>query len=308
MDRIAVIDIGTNAVKLLIGERREDGRMHAASDESRIVRLGEGLRETGRLSEKALERNAQAVAAFAEQARQSGAARILCVGTMALRMAENRADFLARVDALCGVQVQVISGEEEARLSCQAVLSTQPIPLRGETVIFDTGGGSTEFIYVQEGAVQKRISVPLGAVGLTESCLQGDPVAEGAVAEALWRIEEALDAAGICGSPEAVIGIGGAVTTMGAVERGLLRYAPAQVDGMQLSLADVRRQVAAYACCTLSQRCGIPGMQPGRADVILGGACIVEQILTRLSAPALTVSVRGLRHGLAYEALNGTCR
>ena len=147
---------------------QEDGTIKTILDKNDIAQLGEGLRETGVICPEALERNAQSVAAFAKEAIENGAEKIVSVGTMALRTAKNSADFVARVKELCGVEVQVIPGEEEARLSYLAVLSGLPLEEGGELVIFDTGGGSTEFIFGQGTTLKNRFSVNLGALIITE--------------------------------------------------------------------------------------------------------------------------------------------
>ena len=176
MKRVAIIDIGTNSIKFFVGERMEDGTIKTIIDKNDIAQLGEGLRETGVICPEALERNAQSVATFAKEAVENGAEKIVSVGTMALRVAKNSADFVARVKELCGVEVQVIPGEEEARLSYLAVLSGLPLEEGGELVIFDTGGGSTEFIFGQGTTLKNRFSVNLGALIITEKFFAEDPV------------------------------------------------------------------------------------------------------------------------------------
>ena len=127
MTKVAIIDIGSKSIKFFVGERNEDGSIATILDTNNIAALGEGLAQTGRISDEALERNAQAVKEFADKARELGAEKIISVGTMALRSAANSADFVERVKELCDVDVQIIPGEEEARLSYLAVLSGLPL-------------------------------------------------------------------------------------------------------------------------------------------------------------------------------------
>ncbi len=300
MKRVAIIDIGSNSIKFFVGERREDGTIAAIVDENDIARLGEGLRETGRISDEALERNAQSVAAFAKKAKDNGAEKIVSVGTMALRTAANSADFVKRVKELCGVEVQIIPGEEEARLSYLAILSGMPVP-DGDLVIFDTGGGSTEFIFGKGTTLVNRFSVNLGAIRITEKFFADDPVKPGSVEDAVREIDEEFAAAGVTGKPVKLVGMGGTVTSMGAVKHKMVKYDPDVIQGSTLTRADVDGQIADYAARTVEQRRELPGLQPKRADVILAGACILKDILTRLDAPELTISDRGLRHGLAFD-------
>ena len=304
MKRVAIIDIGTNSIKFFVGERNEDGTIQTIIDKNDIAQLGEGLRETGLINPEALERNAQSVAAFAKEALENGAEKIVSVGTMALRTAKNSADFVARVKELCGVEVQIIPGEEEARLSYLAVLSGLPLEEGGELVIFDTGGGSTEFIFGEGTTLKNRFSVNLGALIITENFFADDPVKEGSVDAAVAYIDEEFAKAGVIGKPIQVVGMGGTVTSMGAVKHKMVKYNPDIIQGSTLTKEDVQEQVDTYAARTVEQRRELPGLQPKRAGTILAGACILKDILARLDAPQLTISDRGLRHGLAFDLLN----
>ncbi|MGN0158822.1 MAG: hypothetical protein ACI39W_06760 [Brotaphodocola sp.] len=300
MKRVGIIDIGSNSIKFFVGEKGEDGTIKTIVDKNDIARLGEGLRETGRISDEALERNAQSVAAFAAEAKENGAEKIVSVGTMALRSAANSADFVARVKELCGVEVQIIPGEEEARLSYLAILSGMPVP-DGDLVIFDTGGGSTEFIFGKGTELIKRFSVNLGAIRITEKFFTEDPVAEGSVAAAVKEIDEEFAAAGVEGTPVKLVGMGGTVTSMGAVKHKMVKYDPNVIQGSILTKADIEEQIEEYSKRTIEQRRELPGLQPKRADVILAGACILKDITERLGVDELTISDRGLRHGLAFD-------
>ena len=192
MNKVAIIDIGSKSIKFFVGERTEDGTIRTILDTNDIAALGEGLSKTGRISDEALERNAQSVAAFAAKARELGAEKIVSVGTMALRSAENSADFVARVKELCDVGVQIIPGEEEARLSYLAVLSGLPLQ-DGDLVIFDTGGGSTEFIFGHGTELKNRFSVNLGSNRITEDFFADDPVKEGSVEKAVAQIQDMIE-------------------------------------------------------------------------------------------------------------------
>ena len=300
MKRVAVIDIGSNSIKFSVGEQGTDSTIQTIVDKNDIARLGEGLSETGRISDEALERNAQSVAAFAAEAKELGADIIVCVGTMALRSAANSADFVARVKGLCGIEVQIIPGEEEARRSYLAILSGMPVP-DGDLVIFDTGGGSTEFIFGHGTELVNRFSVNLGAIRITEKFFADDPVKPGSTEAAMQEIDREFAQAGVNGRPVKVVGMGGAVTSMGAVKHKMVKYDPDVMRGSALTKADIAEQIAAYREKTIAQRREMPGLQPKRADVILAGACILWDIVDRLGVDQLIISDRGLRHGLAFE-------
>lgn len=300
MDTVkAVIDVGTNSIKFHAARKKADGSLETVLDKNDIARLGEGLRETGLISPEALERNALSVAAFAEKAKELGAVPEI-VGTMALRTAKNAADFASRVKELTGLDVRIIPGEEEARLSYLAVLSGLPLA-GGELVTFDTGGGSTEFVYGRGTEMVRKFSIPLGAVRITEEFFADDPVRPGSVDAAVKEIRSSLTGGGVLGSPEVIVGMGGTVTSLASVKFKMETYDPDVVQGSVLTLAELKDMAAMFASMTLEERKGVTGLQPKRADVILAGTCIVCVILELLGAPSFTVSDRGLRHGLAYE-------
>lgn len=300
MSRKAIIDIGSNSIKFFVGELSADGTITTVLDTNDIARLGEGLDKTGEISPEAMERNVASVAAFAAKAKELGADQIVSVGTMALRKAANSAQFVSKVKEACGVEVQIIPGEEEARLSYLAILSGLPIH-DGELVVFDTGGGSTEFIFGKGTEVTKRFSVNLGAVRITENYLKSDPVTPDEVQAALAQIDKEFAEAGVDGHPTQLVGMGGTVTSMGAVKHKMVKYDPNVIQGSTLTRSDIQEQIAEYSRRTVEQRKELPGLQPKRADVILAGACILDTITRRLGADSLTISDRGLRHGLAYD-------
>ncbi|QTQ12056.1 Ppx/GppA family phosphatase [Treponema parvum] len=301
MSRKAIIDIGSNSIKFFVGELAADRTIKTVLDTNDIARLGEGLDSTGAISPEAMERNVASVAAFAKQAKELGADQIVSVGTMALRKASNSAEFVEKVKKTCGVEVQIIPGEEEARLSYLAILSGLPLEEDADLVVFDTGGGSTEFIYGKGTQMVKRFSVNLGAVRITENYLKADPVSPADVQAAIAQIDKEFKEAGVNGKPAQLVGMGGTVTSMGAVKHKMVKYDPSVIQGSRLTKKDIEEQIEEYSKRTVEQRKELPGLQPKRADVILAGACILKVITDRLGADGLTISDRGLRHGLAFD-------
>ena len=300
MSRKAIIDIGSNSIKFFVGELAADKTIATVLDTNDIARLGEDLDKTGMINPEPMKRNVEAVAKFAAQAKELGADEIVAVGTMALRKASNSADFVKQVKEACGVEVQIIPGEEEARLSYLAILSGMPVQ-DGDLVVFDTGGGSTEFIYGHGKELVKRFSVNLGAVRITENYLKSDPVTADEVAAAIAQINKEFEEAGVTGAPTQLVGMGGTVTSMGAVKHKMVKYDPDVIQGSTLTKEDIEAQIKDYSSRTVEQRKELPGLQPKRADVILAGACILKVITERLGADKLTISDRGLRHGLAFD-------
>ena len=297
----AIIDVGTNSIKFCLAEGCADGSYKVLKDANDIARLGEGLKDTGMIAADPLERNAQSVAKFAAEAREAGADEVVVVGTMALRVAKNAADFIARVKELTGLTLRVLPGEEEAQLSYVAVMSGITGAAEANLVTFDTGGGSTEFVFGEAGKLVRKFSLNVGAVRFTEQYLSQMPVSTEKLAEARAAIKKELAEGGVKGPVAFLVGMGGTVTSMASVKHKMAVYDPDVIQGSSLTAEDVKAQIADYAAKTLDQRREVVGLQPKRADVILAGACIVEAILDLCGAKSLTVSDRSLRHGLMYQ-------
>jgi exopolyphosphatase / guanosine-5'-triphosphate,3'-diphosphate pyrophosphatase len=302
--RFAVIDVGTNSVKFHIGERSADGTWRTIVDRAEVTRLGEGLDEDGRLKAEPIRRTAHAITAMLREAWEDEVEEVAAVGTAGLRMASNSAELIDVVRADSGVEVQVISAEEEARLAYLAVTAALGHD-RGSLVVFDTGGGSSQFTFGHDGHVDERFSVNVGAVRFTERYGLDGAVPEEVVAEALDGIAADLDRLGGRASPDRLVGMGGAVTNMAAVEHELARYEPEIVQGTVLDAAEIDRQIELYRTRSADERRNIIGLQPNRAEVILAGACIVRTVMSRLGSDSLTVSDRGLRHGVLVERYGG---
>jgi exopolyphosphatase / guanosine-5'-triphosphate,3'-diphosphate pyrophosphatase len=300
MPRYAVIDVGTNSVKFHIGERREDGTWRTVVDRAEITRLGEGLEKTGEINSDAMERTVSAIAAMASEARANGVTAIAAAGTMGMRTARNSQQFIDAVQQRCGVRIEVIPGDEEGRLAYLAVKSGLGLS-EGSLVIFDTGGGSTQFTFGRGALVEERFSLNVGAVRFTEQYGLGGVVSPEKLRAALDAISAELARIGNRPSPDALVGMGGAITNIAAVKHGLAKYDPDIVQGSVIERAEIERQIELYRSRSLDDRRKIVGLQPKRADVILAGACIVKTVMDKLSKGTLSVSDRGLRHGLLID-------
>jgi exopolyphosphatase / guanosine-5'-triphosphate,3'-diphosphate pyrophosphatase len=298
--RFAVIDVGTNSVKLHVGERRADGSWQTIVDRAEVTRLGEGLHDTGALQPEPARRTAAAIVGMVEESRRAGAAEIAAVATAGMRRAENSAELVEAVQERCGVGIEVISGEEEARLAYFAATSGLEVG-HESLVVFDTGGGSTEFTFGRAGRVEERFSVDVGAAQYTERFGLDGAVSDGDVAQALQAIAADLAQLDDRPPPAALVGLGGALTNLAAVRHRLAAYDADVVQGTVLDCREIDRQIDLYKGRTAEQRREIVGLQPQRAEVILAGACIVRTVLDKLQCDELTVSDRGLRHGLLVE-------
>jgi exopolyphosphatase / guanosine-5'-triphosphate,3'-diphosphate pyrophosphatase len=298
--RFAVIDIGTNSVKLHVGERGAGDAWRTVSDRAVVTRLGEGLNEHGELQPEPVRRTADTIVEMVEESRRLGVAEIAAVATAGMRIATNASELVETVRERCGVGIEVISGEEEARLAYIAATSELDLG-QGSLVVFDTGGGSTEFTFGQPGHVDERFSVDVGAAPYTARFGLDGVVSDDALAEA--RAAIATDLARLDGRPrpDALVGMGGALTNLAAVRHQLAAYDSDVVQGTVLDSQEIDSQIGLYRTRSADERREIVGLQPARAEVILAGALIVRTVLDKLDCDELTVSDRGLRHGVLVE-------
>jgi len=300
LPRFAVVDVGTNSVKFLVAEREADGSWRTVVDRAEVTRLGEGLQGAGVLSPEAMERTAEAVAGMVDEARRDDAVEIAAVGTAGLRIARNGSAFVDLVAARCGVDVEVVTGQEEGRLAFLATTSALG-SVAGSLVVFDTGGGSSQFTFGHDATVDEQFSVNVGAARFTEQFGLDGPVSKEVLSRALGAIAGDLDRLDGRPEPDALFGMGGAVTNLASVAHELRTYDPEVVQGTVLEGAEIDRQIELYRTSAAEERRHVVGLQPNRAEVILAGACIVRTVLEKLGRSSLVVSDRGLRHRLLAE-------
>ena len=299
-EHYAVIDAGTNSIKFHIGERDREGRWRTVVDRAELTRLGEGLAEHGTILDAAIERSVAAIAAMVDEAKRHGVRAIAAVGTAGLRRARNANEVLDAIHKRTGLRVEVISGEEEGRLAYLAAKAG--LGLRtGSLVVFDTGGGSSQFTFGHDAIVDERFSVDVGAVSYTERYRLDRAVSPDVLREAMAAMS--VDLARIDGrpAPEVLVAMGGAVTNLTAVRHALAKYDPTVVQGTVLDRAEIDRQIELYRSRDAEARRAIIGLQPKRAEVILAGACIIRTVMEKLGKDRLIVSDRGLRHGVLAE-------
>jgi exopolyphosphatase / guanosine-5'-triphosphate,3'-diphosphate pyrophosphatase len=303
--RSAFIDIGTNTILCLIAEVRDGERFRVLDDLAEITRLGQGVGETFKISAEGEARSREVLERYLNQCRDLGVEEIHAVGTSALRDAANSKEVRERLKHHLGLDIRVLSGEEEAAYSFLAV--QRGLSLSGqELLVVDIGGGSTEFIWGNDTGIQRAASVDLGSVRLTERFLRSDPVTAeecALVVEAVNRELTALRQASAYAPAVKMIGIAGTFTTLAAVEKRLLRYSHSDVHGSRLTLSEVQRQRKLFQRKSIQERKKIPGLEPKRADVILAGAILIEQIMTQFQTDQVIVSDQGVRYGLLYERL-----
>jgi exopolyphosphatase / guanosine-5'-triphosphate,3'-diphosphate pyrophosphatase len=299
MARFATIDVGSSSVLIHVAERLDGGAFTPLADQAELTQLGEGLAATGVLCQQAMARTVHTLAGFVALSRELGVVATAAVGTMALRSARNAPAFVARVQRELGLRIQVLSGEEEARLAFLAASSQ--LPRSGEpVVVFDVGGGSTEFIHGRGAHIERRESLDLGALQLTAAFLSSDPSSPAELAVLSRHLDEALS--GLEPYPASrLIASGGTACNLAAHHLGLEVYDPERVHGTVLSRGTLEAMLTSLCSRTIAERRALPGIQHRRAGTILAGATLIVAVQRKLRAQALTVSDRGLRHSLMHE-------
>ena len=295
----AVIDIGSNSIKMRIA-RISHGRVHVIRDETEVVRLGRGMGISGMLLPENMKASCDAVQRMTQRASLMGA-EIFVVGTMALRTALNSEVFVKMVKETSGQDIHILSGEDEAKYSWFGAVDG--LDLKGDSVMFDSGGGSTEFVLGTAEEVKRVVSVPVGAVSLSEKyfSVHDKPVKKSACDEAVNYVRDMLTAHNIADfrtENMQVIAVGGGAVTMARVKHACENFNPSLLHGSILTRKDIVRQIRMYSSLTLSERENVIGLPASRADVILGSACIIFTALEILGAKSCMISINGLRHGL----------
>jgi exopolyphosphatase / guanosine-5'-triphosphate,3'-diphosphate pyrophosphatase len=332
--RVAAIDCGTNSIRLLIADiNPEEERAPSPSAPSpsapspsgpgqptpasltdltrqmRIVRLGEGVDRTGRLSAAALDRTMTALREYADLIAEAKPEAIRMVATSATRDAANSAEFTGRVTDILGVAPEVITGDEEAWLSFTGAtrelagtnLAAECLP---PYLVTDIGGGSTEFVLGGPGGVEGARSVNIGCVRLTERHLHGDPPLAAEIEATRRDIDAALaEAASVVPPAKArtLVGLAGSVTTIAAIALGLDRYIPERIHHARVTADEVAGITTRLLAMTKAERAEIPGMHPGRIDVIAAGALILDRIMTTFAFTEVLVSEHDILDGIAWS-------
>jgi exopolyphosphatase/guanosine-5'-triphosphate,3'-diphosphate pyrophosphatase len=317
MARVAAIDCGTNSIRLLVADvtRRADGSctLRDVHREMRIVRLGEGVDATGRLSVAALMRARDALADYTLTVRRKGAERVRMVATSATRDAANRDEFFSMTRSLLGTEAEVISGDEEARLSFTGAVGDLE-PDDGPFLVADIGGGSTELVTGTWDGARAEItaarSVDIGCVRITERCLRGDPPTADEIAAARELagkiLADAFDTVPVA-EARTWVGVAGTITTLAAVALGLPEYDSNVTHLSRLSRAEVTATTERLLAATHAQRAANKAIHPGRVDVIGGGALITsvlaDELHTRAGIAELLVSEHDILDGIALSLI-----
>jgi len=286
--RVGVVDLGTNSTRLLVADV-DGGTVHEVARRTTITRLGEGVDERRRLLPLPVARVRNVLSDYRRELEQLGAERVLAVATSAVRDAENGEAFLGEIEWSYGFATRLVTGEEEAELTRRGVADGRG--LENGTLVLDVGGGSTQLITAGD-----RLSVDVGSVRLTERHLRSDPPSAGELAAAAADLRSVLPDL----QPTDAVGVAGTITTLAALELG--GYDRDRVHGHWLSRESIEAQLERLASLPLAKRSELPGLEPERAPVIVGGALVVREVLERYGLSGLEASERDLLHGAALEA------
>ena len=313
MRTLAAIDIGTNSIKLLVANVEDDGTLEVLSREKAMVRLGSETLRTGRLSAEAIEAGASTVEQLVKLAESSGAEVVRAVATCAVRESSNADDFLQAVKKRTGVRVDVISGEEEARLINLALRSEFPAQ-QDPLFLVDIGGGSTELVISDGSRVLLTESLPLGVVRLADLFGRNDPPSDKdrkAMKKAIRRVaRRAADAVRKKGF-KTCVGSSGTIQSLSLVhEAAVVGREPSPTGHRTLTRGGLKKVNRLLRKTTEKEKLRIPGLDPRRRDISVPGGLLLSWILKRTGAEAILVGERGLREGLLldYVARHGETR
>ncbi len=303
---VAAVDCGTNSTRLLI----TDGSGNTLARLMRVTRLGQGVDATHALDSGAVDRTVDVLRGFRKEMDHHGVTRTRLVATSAVRDADNGPDFLRQATDVIGAQAELLAGQEEGRLAYLGATSELP-PCSGIYVVVDIGGGSTELVVEVDGRIE-AVSMDMGCVRLTERHLLHDPPEPSEVAAAMDLIADELDLAvttvtALAALPpkSQLIGLAGTVSTLMALELGVVRYDRTLIHHGVLTLGMVDRWCETLAHENANARAARPGMLDGRQDVIVGGALILRGVMSRFGFGECLVSESDILDGLAMSILNG---
>jgi len=302
-ERRAVIDVGTNSVKLLVGDVAGDS-LTPVTETSKQTRLGAGFYATRRLQPSAIASTAEAVKEFSHTAQKLGAKSLRLVATSAARDAHNADELAQAIRQSCGLEMEVISGDREADWVFRGVTSN-PKLAASPVLILDVGGGSTEFIVGENAVPQFRDSYSLGTVRLLEQLHPGDPPGLRALMACRVWLRDFLKlqvvpllrpALAACQRPVQLVGTGGTATLLSRIQGQMADFDRDKIESTPITLDIIRVHLESHWQMTLADRQKIVGLAPKRADVILTGIAIYEAIMEQLGFNELTISTRGLRY------------
>ncbi len=291
----AIIDIGSSSLKCVIA-RLQQGKTAILDDLNLVTKLGAELASSGNIGTASMDRNIQALQEIQAACNKHRVEEVICVGAETLRKAGDAAVFRDRVRSELGWELRTLSSDEEAQLTFQA--SSSMAPEDALALVIDSGGGSTEFTFGVGGVIRAKHSLPLGAMVLTKRFIASDPASPDDLAALQRHIGATLQAAFPAPEQAFAIACGGSATSLASVSLALPAFDAARIHGFRLTEGEISRQVELYARLDNAARQDIVGLRKDRADIILAGAVLLQEILRRFGLKEITVSTYGLRHAL----------
>jgi exopolyphosphatase/guanosine-5'-triphosphate,3'-diphosphate pyrophosphatase len=303
LNRIAVIDIGTNSVLYLLVEKKDEDKAVSGHQEIRTTRLGRHLASSGRIGERELAKTIAVLREFQFLAEHQKADTLVCVCTQVFRKAKNRKSALDQIQKETGIPIEVLSENEEAEWSFRGAVYGRNFDF--PVLVADIGGGSTEYALGEATRPIQSVSVPIGAVVLTEKYLHHDPPMPDEYKQLDAEVRTQIDTlvSELIPSGVRLMCVGGTVTTLAALELGLDIYDPRRVDGVVLHLETIGRWLLRLQSAPLVQKQLIVKIDPDRADILTAGLIILKATMDIANLSSVRVSDRGLRFGIALREL-----
>jgi len=304
--RLAGIDIGTLTCRLLIADLPSDSPLKEVCSDRRILRLGEGVDQTKRLSRVAMDRVVQCLKEWRKVIDDYHVDACIAVATSAVRDAGNRQEFLEQVKREAAFDIEIITGEEEARRTMLGIRSGLPHGV-SDVLALDIGGGSTEFILDSFGQKPIVRSIDIGVVRLCERILHHDPPTSDEIQQARdWVTRETKAAVAVMGDHHSAtfVGTAGTITSLAAMAQKLPIYEAARIHNYQLQLSTIQDLEQTLLGRTKAGRIGLPGLEKGREEVIASGAIIIRTVMETLGMPSVLVSDLGLREGVLIDLVS----
>jgi exopolyphosphatase / guanosine-5'-triphosphate,3'-diphosphate pyrophosphatase len=295
MTRVAAVDLGTNSTRLLVADVDGDV-LDEVTRRLTITRLGEGVDERRRLLPVPIARVRNCLADYRHELEALGVERTLAIATSAVRDADNGEAFLGEIEWSYGFTTQLLNGSEEAAMMIRGVTAGRA-PL-DDVLVVDIGGGSTELVVARDGAVAFATSLDVGCVRVTERFLGSDPPSKPELDAASGYVRSLLPEL----EARSAIGVAGTLATLATLDLGDADYDPARTHGHRLALSSVDAQLERLTAMTTEERVDVPGLEPGRAPVIVAGIVVLHEVMTAYGLDEIEVSERDILHGAALAA------
>jgi len=300
--RLASIDIGTNTILMLIADVKSDGTISVIEDQHIIARLGKGVDKHGVIQQETFHRVHNILAKLKNISDTDNVQQLTACGTSALRDAANRQEFIAFIKERLSIDIQILSGQEEAELTYLGTISEYLSNSRSDKyAVLDIGGGSTELVEGNGMNIASAVSIDIGSVRLTERILKKSPPDNSAIEDALQFVHEHLQFVPVLSPAAKLVGVAGTLTTLAALDLRLTEFDRNLINRHSLTLEIIENIFQELRPLTLEQLRSYPQIHHSRADIILAGIIILKEIMRKLNSSAITVSERGLRYGILLD-------